>query len=68
MDTDFKNKIVFDDEAHSYVDDVVNPENYRTYDLENPRLILEKPFTMYHRLKRVLSGHVYRPGRLAVAT
>lgn len=38
----FSNKIIFSDEAHFHLDELINRQNCRTWDSENPKMIVEK--------------------------
>lgn len=42
-DADFRNKIIFSDEAHFHLGGFVNKQNCRIWGHENPRVIHEKP-------------------------
>lgn len=38
----FSNKIIFSDEGHFHLDELINRQNCRIWDSENPKMIVEK--------------------------
>lgn len=63
MDADFSNKILITDEAHCHLDDLVNRQNCRIWDSENPRVSVEKRIHRQHVIVwfRIWAGGIIGP-------